>query len=285
MAEIILKIGSSELWDDGDVVEAVNDKLTSATHAEILADPRKEGFNSHGLRPNGLGKAYLDCVYQYRFERVSKTEVTRIELDITGAPILDSQELFGPESINVEEFVLRRYRNPNHKLFGTRGKEVWYGGISSNGEDVLSNVWDNIETYTENSRADNQFKYFPLGSLDKKHFLAVPMENFIDEALTEKKEPLWTINENGSYLWRKVNQDLSESEIYSDEKPSEEGWEKVLLKSRVRNVDWINQLEGLVNPSDVLNSEKSVDIRLSVPNQSREIQKTKYNNQNITPIR
>lgn len=284
MAEIILKIGSSQLWDDGDVVEAVNDKITSATHAEILADPRKEGFNSSGLRPEGLGKAYLECVYQYRFERVSKTEVTRTELNSLGLPIENSVEVFGPESINVEEFVLRRYRNSNHKLFGTRGSEVWYGGATSNSQEVLDNVWDNVEYYTEKSRSANEFKYFPLGSVDKKHFLAVPMLDFEDEAINEKKEPLWTTDENGLYLWKRTNEDLSFSELYSEEQPGND-WERVSEKSRVRNVDWINQLEGLVNPAEVLDMEMSVDIRLTSPDQSREIQKTKYNNQNITPTR
>lgn len=284
MAEIILKIGSSQLWDDGDVVEAVNDKITSATHAEILADPRKEGFNSSGLRPDGLGKTYLECVYQYKFERVSKTEVARTELDSSGLTIENSTEVFGPESINVEEFVLRRYRNSNHKLFGTRGSEVWYGGATSSSQEVLDSVWDNVEYYTEKSRNSDEFKYFPLGSIDKKHFLAVPMLDFEDDAINEKKEPLWTIDQNGLYLWKKINEDLSFSELYSEDQPGDD-WERVSEKSRVRNVDWINQLEGLVNPAEVLDAEVSVDIRLASPDQSREIQKTKYNNQNITPTR
>jgi|14BtaG_2_1085337.scaffolds.fasta_scaffold05401_2 hypothetical protein len=285
MAEIILKIGSSTLWDDGDVVEAVNDKITSATHAEIVADPRKEGFNSDGLRPsNGLGKFYLDCVYSYRFERVSKTEVLRLELDDSGLVVTDSETLFGPDVINVEEFVLRRYRNPNHKLFGTRGKEIWYGGSVSTDDEVLDNVWNYIEFYTENLRDSDEFKYFPLGSLDKKHFLAVPMVDFADDSITEKKEPLWKINDNGLYLWTKINEDLSKSEAYYQEQP-EEGWERVAEKSRVRNVDWINNLEGLVDPLDVLDSQTAVDIRLSSPKQTRDIQTTKYNNQNITPTR
>lgn len=285
MAEIILKIGNSSLWDDGDVVEAVNNKITSATHAEMLADPRKEGFNSDGLRPTGLGKAYLDCIYQYRFERVSKTEVLRLELDNTGNDVLDSGEIFGSDQINVEEFVLRRRRNPNHKLFGSRGREVWYGGRATNEEEATSHAWDQIESYTERSRNEDDFKYFPLGSVDKRHFLAVPMVDFVDEAMVEKKEPLWITNDNGLYLWKKTGDDLSQLELYSLEKPQEEGWEKVSVKNRVRNVDWKNILEGLIDLEDVLNPETSVDIRLATPNQSREIQQTKYNNQNITPIR
>lgn len=284
MAEIILKIGDSALWEDGDVVEAVNNKTTSATHAEILSDPRKEGFNSDGLRPSGLGKSYLDCVFQYRFERVSKTEITRTELDSSGLAIENSTEVFGADKINVEEFVLRRYRNPNHKLFGSRGREFWYGGAVSTDENSLSSAWDYIEYYTENLRESDEFKYFPLGSLDKKHFLAVPMVDFVDDAMTEKKEPLWRINDNGLYLWKRTNEDLSVSEIYSQEQP-EEGWERAIEKNRVRNVDWISRLDGLVDPAEVLDMETSVDIRLTAPDQSREIQKTKYNNQNITPTR
>lgn len=284
MAEIILKIGDSALWEDGDVVEAVNNKTTSATHAEILSDPRKEGFNSDGLRPSGLGKSYLDCVFQYRFERVSKTEITRTELDSSGLAIENSTEVFGADKINVEEFVLRRYRNPNHKLFGSRGREFWYGGAVSTDENSLSSAWDYIEYYTENLRESDEFKYFPLGSLDKKHFLAVPMVDFVDDAMKEKKEPLWRINDNGLYLWKRTNEDLSVSEIYSQEQP-EEGWERAIEKNRVRNVDWISRLDGLVDPAEVLDMETSVDIRLTAPDQSREIQKTKYNNQNITPTR
>ena len=284
MAEIILKIGSSELWDDGDVVEAVNDRITSSTHIQILADPRKEGFNSSGLRPDSLGKAYSDCMYQYRFERVSKTEAIRIELDNTGAAIADSDELFGPESINVEEFVFRRYRNPKHRLFGVRGAEIWYGGQFSSDLDAIDNAWTKIESYTDKTRTQDEFKYFPLGTLDKKHFLAVPMEDFVDEALAEKKEPLWKTNESGLYLWTRTNDDLSTTEVYSQDQP-EGNWEKVYEKNRVRNVDWRSQLDGLVDPSQVLDLETSVDIRLTAPNQSRDIQKTKYNNENISPIR
>ena len=283
MAEIILKVGSVAMWDDGDVVEAVNDKITTLTHIEMITAPKNEGFNSDGLRPTGLAKDSFDRIYEYRFDRISKTEVVRSTLGNDGLSI--SEEVFGRGSIDVEEFVLRRRRNPNHKLFGVRDAEFWYGGKSSTDKAVLDSIWDLIEFYTPNLRDSNQFKYFPLGTLDKKHFLAIPMDDFVDDAVVEKKEHLWSVNENGEYLWTRINQDLSETKTYSSQMPEEEGWEKVIQKSRVRNVDWINQLEGLIDPLDVLDMEKTVDIRMSAPNQSREIQQTKYNSQNITPTR
>ncbi|MCY2967024.1 MAG: hypothetical protein NT069_25880, partial [Planctomycetota bacterium] len=134
MAEIAIKIGSSAVYGDGDIVDAFSTRRIRAAWAEMLCHPWRQRPTKHGLRPGNHCRDWFEATHQFRFDRVARNWVTRIEI-ATGV-----QEIFGQlpnaagEAIDVDLFVCRRLAEvapgggPRRAMFGKLGREVWYGG-------------------------------------------------------------------------------------------------------------------------------------------------------------
>jgi len=184
MAELLLKVKEAPNWDDGDIVCAFNDRHISQVHAQEICHPREVGFNSEGLRNHDtLVEVFLRTVNQFRFERISVTEISRYnqwtdEIDIIGAIPNDKGEY-----MDVEMFLKRRRKHARHVIFGKVGSEIWYGGKMDCSDERLSIIWADIEDRTDKKKADHVL--WPLSDTEKAHFLGLSVDGFDDEESTK----------------------------------------------------------------------------------------------------
>lgn len=182
MAELMLKIGDhpsglDEHYKDGDIVCAFSNRRIRSVHAEHICRLDNFGFNKDGLRPSSLASKFYEAVYQYKFERISKTEIRRTDLVTLEQEIFSHIPNVNGEYIHLESYLARRIAHPNHKIFGTqKGKEYWYGGKVSSNHTTLDKVWSAIETDTA-ERAINYTKW-PLTPAEKRIFLGVGVDDF-----------------------------------------------------------------------------------------------------------
>lgn len=175
MAELMLKVDNNSLrWREGDIVEAFSDFRISRVYANMICHVRKSGFTFYGLRPVGsLSQVWLDNVYQYRFHRVSRTEVLRVHLD-TG-----ERKLFGRTHIAVPQYIANRLRHSRHRIFGVPGAEFWHGGHKRYVEHKLQRIWGAIEERTNYRQED--FTRWPMGRIEQHHFAWVSVEGLTRE--------------------------------------------------------------------------------------------------------
>lgn len=181
MGEIVLKVGTNlppePAYQDGDIVQAFSVRDIQFTHAERIMHPGNFSRQSSGLLTNDtLAQAYCEIMYQYRFERVSTTEIRRTNLFDTRVDILSNRPNARGERIDVPLFVERRLSNANHMMFGSPGREIWYGGMKLYNAPNLTELWNEIETDTRLRRADHT--KFPLTRREKQSFLVIKVDDF-----------------------------------------------------------------------------------------------------------
>jgi len=195
MAELLLKVGSGSGYEDGDILVAVNNIDILRCHAEHIASPRRAGVNKDGWRPtDSLAEIVLRLTREYRFERISKFEIMRIN-QWTG-----EQDILGPkpnsrgEYIDVPLYLARCKRaraedgGPKHAIFGTDMHERWYGGAVAWDERTISRVWDEIEDRTKLRRQDH--RRWPWGRLELRHMLVLPCDDFTSDQARILVEPI-----------------------------------------------------------------------------------------------
>ncbi|MCE9552378.1 MAG: hypothetical protein K8T91_03250 [Planctomycetes bacterium] len=225
MAELALKIGRGADYEEGDIVDAFNRLRIRRVHAEMICHVRHAGFTPQGLRPDGLARAMHEICLQYRFERVSRNEIERVEIASGERKQFSSlhwvsegwlrrqgierdqlprryndrlrryERLYAAhpnaegEYIEVEEYLAHQLRHKQHAIFGRRGAEVWYGGREDVSDAKLDLVWQEIETRTPLREID--FRQWPAGGQDLRSFLFVAVDEFDDETLREWVTPLY----------------------------------------------------------------------------------------------
>lgn len=160
MAEILLyvtdEVRPDTAYQDGDIVCAFNDRRILCCHAEMHCHPRKAPRNGSGLILVGsLAHRWYERTAQYRFERVSATEVRRTVIATGESEIIGRTPNRNGEAMHVRAFVQRRKARPNHRLFGEDGAEVWYGGTTDVSMPAVAAVWDEIEQHSPLRRADH----------------------------------------------------------------------------------------------------------------------------------
>lgn len=176
---LVLKVGSSEHYQDGDIVCAFNRRRTRHVHAQAICQPRLAPRQSNGLIAlDHISRTYLAAVSEFKFERVSATTVVRTnlwtgEVDIIG-PTPNEKGL----SINVEAFIRKRQSVIGFGLYGDTGAEVWYGGRQRSDNTTLSSIWMAIEEHTP--ERETNYGLWPLGTHELKHFLAIHVDDFDD---------------------------------------------------------------------------------------------------------
>lgn len=176
MAELLLKVGDGAGYLDGDILCAFSRLRIRCVHAEHICHIKHTRTTSEGLRPiNSLAAKFLEATQQYKTRRIGKAAVERVNL-FTG----DVEELDFP---HLEEYLRRRLLHERHRIFGRKGREVWFGGESRVTHTVMDNVWNAIETDTPHREATH--RRWPLGRMDKRHHLAIAVDDF-DETVAKE---------------------------------------------------------------------------------------------------
>lgn len=239
MPELIIKTSTNGIdpaWQGDDIIHAMNDLRIHDVHAQHICHKNLIGFNGDGLRPaNSLAEDYLSAVRQYKFERISQTELRRTNLFTLSIDVISNTPNINGESIDVALYIRRRKQHAKHLIFGKPGTEYWYGGRTRITTAKIDDVWTQIEAKTSNLKAN--FGKFPWGLNDQKDHLVITVDDFDNAVRAELESSVYDIP------------------LTPDDGP-------VLLKRRKNQVDWKN-LPGLTQKiiDDVNNTGTKVDIR------------------------
>lgn len=235
MAELTVKIGDGAGYSDGDVISAYNRRAIGCRWAEFRCHPKFAARERGRIVPGGVAQDWFEATHAYRFERVSETEIRRVEI-ATG-----KEETFGPtpnargERVDVPLFIARRLAHPNNRIFGAPGAELWYGGRQDRSAAAVAKVWTAIEKKTAFRRADHE--HWPRGAQELKSHLVLPVDEFDDAEARALVAP-------------ELGQDR-------------DGF-PVILRKRTRAVAWRALLpRGAVSEGDVLDRTKAIDLRLA----------------------
>jgi hypothetical protein len=221
MAELLLKTNATDTYAEGDILAVFNRRRTRCVHAEHLCHIDKAGFNGDGLRPiAGLAWDFRTVVFQYLFRRVTEKTIERVD-QWSG-----KVDVFGPESIDVAEFLKRATQHATHGIFGAGGAERWFGGQFDASNDKLDQVWDRVTHHTGRRESEPEFEFWPCGRLDVRHHLAVRVKDIDDAEADALVTPLVERDKDGKPV------------LYDqDGKVSEIGTPKVLAR-REQHIDW-----------------------------------------------
>jgi len=236
MAELVLKVGNSKVYEDGDVVDAFNRRRTRCVHAEGICHVKLVEKQSNGRRvANSLAEMFRQQTYQYRFERVSLKAVKRINQWTLDEDVFSDVSVKG-EYIHVQNFVNRGLRHDCHVIFGEPGAEIWYGGKTKVDSVAMDAVWAEIEQRTAIREMD--YVLWPCGLCDLKEHFFVSVNEFDDMTLEDFKAPLLDI-----------------TQLTSDGQPTR-------VKKRKNNINWRKDL-GISSRTimDIEDLSKPIDKR------------------------
>lgn len=182
-AQLLVRVTEAESDDDfepGDVVHAFNRKRILTVHAQSITAPRNFGFGEDGLRESGiLLEAYLKAAKEYKFERISETEVKRTNLKTGEVTTIDGEPNEDGEHMDVSQFIQRRLTHAQHLIFGEPGSEYWYGGSENLTDETLSKLWDAIESETDYRR--DEITSYPVDAGESSDYRLIPVQDFSDE--------------------------------------------------------------------------------------------------------
>ena len=174
MAELLVRVrdkGPDPLGSDGDVFVALNDDAIGLYKAQLLAQPQNIGHNGDGLRDSGTTLHTIhEKTFVYRIERVSATEVDRVNI-VTGG-----RERIGPPTMHVQTFIDRRLRRSQHCIFGTTGSEFWYADQKRIATADITALWSDYLSLHGHNRRDHQAWHW--SGFEKRVYLALRVADF-----------------------------------------------------------------------------------------------------------
>lgn len=240
VATIALKVGDRSAdpadYKDGDILAVWPRRFIRCVHAQHICHPRIAARNGGGLIPlTEVARDWYERTHQYRFERVSATEVRRTDLDTLEEDVLSGTQNADGEAMDVALFIQRRKQRLDNYLFGTPGAEVWYGGRQEHSHAKLDQVWNAIETKT--AHREQNFSDWPAGVQDVKSHLLLRMNDMLDAEAETLVAP--------------------ELDLTDPNNP-------VTIRKRARKVDWRALRELSPHVADIDNPSVSVDLRPQV---------------------
>lgn len=182
MAELLLKAtdvnaAKSKMSQKYDVICAFNNRAIRFEYAQQICSPKQQGYEASGLRTSDtVLESFLKHTHEFKFERVSATEIKRIIL------ATQAEEVLAPNPSLVIR-IARQKRYPHHMLFGTEGVEYWYGGRKDFSNAALDLVWADIEAKT--SELEANYTLWPLGTDEIAHYRPISVDDF-DDAMLER---------------------------------------------------------------------------------------------------
>lgn len=237
--ELLLKVGSNgpdPEYQDGDIVCAFNERRILCCHAEMICHVQKVELNNDGLNPEDcLTRWMLEQFSQFKFERVSSTEVKRTNLLTNSSDVISSTPNGDGEYMHVDLFLSGKRRKNDHHIFGRDGAEVWFGGKIDTSLENVNLLWNKIESESDNVKVNHQ--RWPLSKLEKKRFFGINTnhedhENDCDDHECEEHVRS-SVDENNA-----------------------------ILKQRAYNVHYADlSLPSSITVEDIRDREKILDIR------------------------
>ncbi len=217
MAGLALKVGAvssnPQHYQDGDILAAFNRRRIRCVHAQHICHVKNAGGGVGVHRILGhVSQDFFEKTLQYRFERVNRNQVRRVTLSTLDEVIIDSMPSLidgKMQHMEVDEYIVRRLTHARHRIFGTTGGEVWYGGRTDVSHTSLDLVWEAIEAKTPH--LETSFTEWPAGSQDLKSHLFVKIDEFTED---------------------------ESSELVGGEFDNTDPTKSVLLRKRKRFIDW-----------------------------------------------
>ena len=178
MAELALYIGDSRSptgFKDGDIIHGFNNLWIQRVHAEHISKTNTE-----------LRREWCDCMCEFRYERLSASELDIVRISDGARHRIKSNVLFDnpfddnakPEQMDIDQYVTRRKRSGQKFIDGKPGKEIWWGGKNFHGvQSCVDTIWTLIEAKTPHNRSQNKYKLWPCGKMDLRHFLFISVND------------------------------------------------------------------------------------------------------------
>ena len=247
--EILVKIGDSPTYEDGDILCAFNRNRIRCVHAEHLCHYKLAGRNRDGNFPiNSLTRWFLEYTMP---EKVN---------------VLNSKEWLVENRVeNSKERVPATFYSG--LVFGKAGKEFFYQGKRDTSDANLNKVWTKIFNIEGRREGEEEFQQWPMGRLDIQHHLAVRTEDFTTAEREALVQPLQTVDGNGVLLWQAETSKGNFSRTAAETQPEniltsdgiEVQFEPVLSKRRRTKANWEKVIGDLrVNKDQVKDRDKRV---------------------------
>jgi len=183
MADIVAYVGNHRNpfgYRDGDVIRTYSNMRILNTYAQHFCHPTLQLFNSDGLRyPNTLLEIYLANVHQKLFQSISKTHVLCTNLWTGDREIFGPPDGSGKPHVWLQEDLRFKMRHHRHKIFGTKGKEWWYGGPIKINPRTIHKIWCEIEERMGVKREN--YNLFPIGYEAMALYVSISVDDFSSE--------------------------------------------------------------------------------------------------------
>lgn len=225
MSELLLKIGGDsnpEFFQDGDIIHAFNQLSIKHMNSSRLCHVKLFAKNKYGLNIPSIARSYLELTSLFRVEAIGSNLVRKTDLVSNSKSV----EVFPL----LDYWLTERLKHHRHRIFGTKGREVWYEGNKRINDAVMENVWTMIHAESSHKEADHALA--PLGTDDKKLFLSIKINDFTS----------------------------TERESYESPEYTEKDGQFTLVKKRKRKIDW-EALSLPVTSIDIRNRRQTIDIR------------------------
>lgn len=232
MAELLLKVDEGANYADGDCLCAFSDRHIRCAHAEMICHPKRSQRSPRGMLVKGsLAWHWMRRTREFRFERLSKTEMVRIN------QATNERVRFGPESIDLRLYLKRRRENKDHQLFTDGQTVVWFGGRSDFSAVRINTIWEQIDKQTPWNLTRQRFQLWPMGRLDIRHHLAIRSEAITEKQVRDFTEPLYRTNDNGEFAWR-IGKEIGFSAAIDDPPDDRNDWRLIVARKRRRRIAW-----------------------------------------------
>jgi len=254
MAELLLKVGATASYKDGDILCAFSRRRIAYEHCHLQCWKRNPvtrrlaSLDVDGLIPTtDVLYDYCENFQEYRLEQLSKKEGLITRLSDAAEIRFNSNQTFTDFSgkavqMDIELYVARRLASlkranaQGKPLFkGTNGA-IWHGGKSATTNVAkLNTVWNSLVTKNGLVKTAPRFRHFPLGKQDLLSHLAIAVNDFNDTTAEMLVEP---------------DLDLTDPE------------NPIVVQKRKRYIDWKAHLADMgVTEAGIRNKRTKIDIR------------------------